>query len=324
LTPDRPPRARASGRARIDLVVNRRAKRYAREPRLLDQVRDCARGRAEVHVTASLEELDHVTRALAARGTDLVLLAGGDGSLMAGATALADAFAPDPPPPLAPVPGGTAGTVARNWGLGGDPVRALARLLGPRRIERRPSLHVEVDGGGVPLRRVGFIAGTGLVASFFALYYERGAPGYGGSALLVARIFAESFWGGPLARRVLEPLPCALEVDGERLAPEAWSLVCAAVVRDLGIHMLVTHRGGEDPARPHLVATPLCPRRLGPRAPRVLAGRPIGGAGSVDRLVERFVVRFAPRGAFVLDGEIIDAQAFSVCAGPELRVALPA
>lgn len=309
----------------IDLIVNPRARLYQRDPSLLERVSAAARGSAELHVTESLAELEQTARRIAERGSDLILISGGDGTLMATVSALHAAYGARPLPPLTPIPGGTAGTVARNWKLYGDPERCVRRmLLGPTRVATRPSLALRIhDAGSAPLERVGFIFGTGLVAKFFQLYYERGAPGYAGSALLVSQIFAESFVGGPMARRVLEPLPCRLEVDGWCAEPAAWSLICSAVVRNLGIHMLVTHRGGEDVTRPHLVATPMSPRQLGPRAFHVLRGKPLGGPHHVDRLARSFTVRFDDSGPFVLDGELMQASAIEVRAGPRLRVMEP-
>ncbi len=317
---------------RIDVIVNTTARRNATQPRLVERLRRACAGAGEVHDTASLAALEVTTKAIAARGSDLVVLSGGDGTFMAGVTALARAFGEDRLPGLSLLPGGTVATVARNWGLVGDPVTLLERLLRDRdhlRLTPRPTLRVvgETAGAGVDDRagveeRLGFIFGTGLVASFFDVYYARGARGYAGAARIVGRIFAESFWGGPLARRVLDPLPCTIEVEGQRLAPEAWSLVCAAVVRDLGIHMLVTYRAGEDPARVHLVASPLASRQLGPRAPLVLAGRRIGGRDHFDDLVREFVVRFPGEGGpYVLDGDILRAGAVRVGPGPVIRVA---
>ena len=93
-----------------------------------------------LHVTASLDELDDVVADIARRGSDLVLLSGGDGTLMAGASALYRHFGQDLPA-LAPIPGGTAGTIARNWGLDGDTRERLRRMLeGPRRHVERASL----------------------------------------------------------------------------------------------------------------------------------------------------------------------------------------
>jgi diacylglycerol kinase family enzyme len=308
---------------RIDVIVNATARRYAARPGLLDRVRRVCAGSAQIHPTRSLADLAEVTATLAARGTDLVLVSGGDGTFMAGVTALARAFGEDRLPRLGLVPGGTVATVARNWGAAGDPEDVLARLLrapAALRAVPRPTLRVRATRAGADEERLGFIFGTGLVASFFDVYYADGARGYGGAARIVARIFAESFWGGPLARRVLDPMPCTIEVEGRRLDPEAWSLVCAAVVRDLGIHMLVTHRAGEDHARPHLVASPLSSRALGPRAPLVLAGRSIGGPGHFDDLVRDFTVRFPGEGAYVLDGDMLRAGAVRVGAGPTLQV----
>lgn len=306
----------------IDLVINRTARRYARRPALLDDVHAIAKGACQVHVSTSLTELDDICAELGARGSDLVLFSGGDGTLMAGASALVRHFAQ--PPALAPIPAGTACTVARNWGLYGETRTCLRRMLnGPRRLIARPSLAVTSTEDGIRCPRIGFIVGSGLVAKFFSIYEERGAPGYLGAAMLVARIFAESLVGGPMARRVLEPLSCTLVVNGRELLPPAWSLICSAVVPNLGIHMLLTHRAGEDPLRPHLVATPMPPGKLGPRAPWVLAGQSIGGPDLVDELVDGFELRFAGHGPWVLDGELLQASQVSVRAGPLLTVATP-
>ena len=309
---------------RIDVIVNTTARRNATEPRVVEHMRRVCEGVATVHGTASLVALEEAARTLAARGSDLVILSGGDGTFMAGVTALARAFGEERLPALSLLPGGTVATVARNWGMGGDPLARLSRLLRDRerlRFVMRPTLRVVASTAGAREERLGFIFGTGLVASFFDVYYARGAGGYAGAARIVARVFAESFWGGPLARRILTPLPCTIEVEGRRLAPEAWSLVCAAVVRDLGIHMQVTYRAGEDLGRPHLVASPLSSRRLGPRAPLVLAGRRIGGRGHFDDLVRNFVVRFpGGDGPYVLDGDILHADEVQVSAGPPIRL----
>ena len=312
---------------RIDVIVNTTARRNATQPALVGRLRRACEGAAAVHDTGSLAALEATARAIADRGSDLVVLSGGDGTFMAGVTALARAFGEDRLPGVTLLPGGTVATVARNWGLRGDPVALMEGLLRDRDrfdVTPRPTLRVTGEAEGGAEERLGFIFGTGLVASFFDVYYARGAGGYGGAARIVARVFAESFWGGPLARRVLDPLPCTIEVEGRRLAPEAWSLVCAAVVRDLGIHMRVTYRAGEDPARPHLVASPLSSGQLGPRAPLVLAGCRIGGRDHFDDLVRDFVVRFpGGSGPYVLDGDILRAGAVRVGAGPVIRVFAP-
>lgn len=305
----------------MDVIINTAARRFRTEPGLLEDLRGVARDSARFYLTESLADLDRVAHDLATRGSDLVVLAGGDGTFMSGVTALTRAFGGQNLPKVALFPGGTVATVARNFGMRGSPQELFARLLaGPDSLVfcDRPTLRVVGDDGP---ERVGFIFGTGLVASFFDVYYAAGGQGYAGAARIVARVFAESFIGGAYAKRVLSPLPCTLEVEGERLAPEAWSLIVAAVVPDLGIHMRVTYRAGEDPERPHLVASCLGPSSLGPRMPLVLAGKRIGGAGHVDQLARSFAVHFGDRpGPYVLDGEILHAQTVRVSAGPVVKI----
>jgi diacylglycerol kinase (ATP) len=332
---------------RIDVIVNTTARRYERDPSLVSELRAASAGRAVFHATRDLDELAAVCELAAGAGSDLVVLTGGDGSLMAGATALARAFA-GRLPNIGFLPAGTAAIIAKNWGLAGDPVVLLRRILAGGRalpILRRPTLRVRAETAQGAEERIGFIFGSGLIAKFFDEYYADGARGNAGAASIVARIFAGSFIGGSLARRVLDPLPCTIEVDGRTLRPAAFSLVCAAVVRDLGLHMLVTHRAGEDPDRPHLVVSALPSRRLGWRMPLVLAGKSIGGEDAFDGLVRQFVVRFpsSPRGSveggtrpseegtplgaadgpYVLDGDILRASSVRVSAGPVLSVVKP-
>ena len=146
-------------------------------------------------------------------------------------------------------------------------------------VALRPTIRVTDDRGG---ERVGFIFGAGLVARFFDEYYAASHQGYAGAAAIVARVFAGSLVASELARRVLEPVAATLTVDGVEASARAFSLVLASVVRDVGLHIRVTPRGGETMGAFHAVASPLGPRALGPQMPRVLAGRKLLGRDHVD------------------------------------------
>jgi diacylglycerol kinase (ATP) len=304
--------------AKVDVIVNRCAHHLVGDRGTRGSLVRAARGRATVHETRSLEELAQVARALAARGTDAVILAGGDGSYMAGTTALVRAFG-GALPRIGFAPGGTVSTVARNWGFRGREAAYAARIVlsaadGSARVTRRPTLRVRDDTGG---DRVGFIFGAGLVASFFDAYYSGGRLGYGAAAAIVARVFAGSFYGGALASKVLARTPAALVVDGDPVSPRAFSLVAASVVRDLGLHMWVLYRAAEREDRFHLVASPLAAGALGPQLPRVLLGRRLRGDGHVDVLAEDAELAFerAP-GSYVLDGDVFSTSRVRVSAGP--------
>jgi diacylglycerol kinase family enzyme len=306
--------------AQVDVIVNRCAHHLVGDTRTRWSLLRAARGRATVHETRSLEELGSVARALAERGTDAVILAGGDGSYMAGTTALVAAFGGSLPR-VAFAPGGTVSTVARNWGFRGREASYATRIVraiadGTARLTRRPTLRVRDAEGG---DRVGFIFGAGLVASFFDAYYSGGAVGYGAAASIVARVFAGSFYGGSLASRVLARTPAALAVDGQTVAPRAFSLVAASVVRDLGLHMRVLYRAGERADRFHLVASPLPARALGPQLPRVLLGRRLQGEGHVDVLAAEAELTFERGpGSYVLDGDVFSTSRVRVSTGPML------
>jgi len=308
----------------LDLVLNRRARNLTEggpiRRALLAAARDVG---ARVHETWTLVELDAAARAIAAAGTEGVVLAGGDGGHMAGVTALVRAFGDRPLPAIALAPGGTVGTVARDWrrgrGFGADAAREIVhRAASGATRTRRPTLRVTDDRGG---ERVGFIFGAGLVAGFFREYDAGAEQGYAAAARIAARVFAGSFFGAPLARRVLDPVAARLSVDGVESSARAFGLVLASVVRDVGLHLLVTPRAGESVGAFHAVASPLGPRALGPQLPRVLVGRPLRGEGHVDVPAARsLVLRFEADGAYVLDGDLLHAREVAVAAGPGIEV----
>lgn len=333
--------AGASG-VSIVTIVNRRAHRLegtGGSRSLLDVLR-ARRPGVRVIETHSMADLDAAAEELARAVPDAVVLAGGDGSYMAGVTALVRSFAAagrseDALPPIALAPGGTVSTVARNWGFRGGGLfsrgeekaaRYASRLLDAisqrrARSTPRPTLRVADDRA----TRVGFIVGAGLVSRFFEVYDAEGARGYRGAASIVARVFAGSFARGALADRVLTPVPCTIDVDGVRAPFDRTSLVCASVVRDLGIGIHLLYRAAEEHERFHVVATPLGPSKLGPQLPLVLAGRPLLGAANVDALARSLDLDFrggerGGDGAYVLDGELLRAQRVRVAPGPVLHV----
>lgn len=300
-------------------IVNRNAGRFRRDPGLEERVRRAA-SRGTVFATATKEELDSAARAALELGASPVVLCGGDGTYLAGVTALSRAAGGAPLPPIALGRAGTVSIVAKNWGAARDivaTVRAVAEQPAALRYTPRPTLSVESDG----VTRVGFTFGTGLVANFFD-EYDKASPGGLSSALaIVVRVFADSLRGGGYATKILGPLPCCVSVDGRTLAPSAWSLVLCSVLRDVGLHMLVTYRAGEDPTRPHLVASPLSPRALGPQWPLVALGKRLLGPDNFDDLVGSFRIDFPERGPYVLDGDTFHARAVTVSAGPRILVA---
>jgi diacylglycerol kinase (ATP) len=303
------------------LVVNLRTRRLAAGGPLLDTVRAAARDTCILHETRSLAELDAAVAEIAAARPDVVVLAGGDGSYMAGLTALMRAYGSQRLPRIALAPCGTVSTVVRNYGFSGPAAPYVARIVssaarGGARTTPAPTLRVTDEKG---VTRVGFIFGAGLVARFFERYEAAGARGYGGAARIVARIFASSFVGGATARHVLTPGPATLTLDGVTAPARAYSLILASTVRDVGLGMRVTPRAGEDPARVQVVASPLGPRALGPQMPLVLLGRRLRGRHHVDALARVTTVDFGAAPApFIVDGDLFEGTKLTLEAGPLL------
>ena len=279
--------------------------------------------RGQVFATHTLEELDEAVETAVVSGGPVVLC-GGDGTYLASVTALvrAAAVAGGPLPALVFAQGGTVSIAAKNWGRQAElesVVRQVVERPDALRFVSRPTIAVEDTNGA---RHVGFTFGTGLVANFFAEYEQRGAGGNRTAAKIALRVFLESFTGGAYAAKILSPLPCRITADGHTLDPGAFSLVVVSVLRDVGLHFLVTYRAGEDPARPHLVASPLSPRALGPQWFRVARGLPLQGAGNFDGLVDACLVDFpTENGPYILDGDSFHARGVTIQAGPMIRVA---
>ncbi|HLK35587.1 MAG TPA: diacylglycerol kinase family protein [Polyangiaceae bacterium] len=310
----------------VDLVVNGNAGRLKQEPRLALALADAARAEgARVHETRSREELEAAAHAIAERGTQGVLLAGGDGSVGAGLTALSHAYAVAKRaalPPFALVPAGTVCTIARNFGVRGDPVactRRASRALadGTASLRRSSTLLVADDRGG---ERVAVIFAAGLAVRFFELYDAAPRPGVGAAASIALRLFAGSLVGSAEARRVIDPTPGELEIDGRLEVAKAWSLVLASTVPDVAPHLRAAYRAGEGRGF-HVVASGLPARALGPQLWRVFRGKPLVGEPRVDTLAERISLAFMGEGAYVLDGDRFAARKVRVAVGPAVSIA---
>lgn len=117
----------------------------------------------ELLTTQNAGHAGHMARELRTRSMDVLAVCGGDGTVNEVASSL-----PDPPFPIAILPGGTANVLARELRLPLDPVRSLEIAL--QKKIRRVDLG-SVEGNGC--RRFVFVAGVGFDA--FAVHEARSA-----------------------------------------------------------------------------------------------------------------------------------------------------
>ena len=326
----------------ILVVINCNARAFRGSESQIDRCTELAASLGHaVAATRRPADLDRALQQALAEGTERIAFCGGDSTFSLGITACERIWQQrqQPMPTFGLVPAGTVATIPHSLGVAGrgTPLQQLASVLRASQFVEVPTLRVTLQNQGRETRQLAFIVGSGLVAHFFSLYDPEASSrqqdwqpssgkGLWYSAYVIARVFAESLWGGPFAKKVLDPLACDVSVDGRKLPWAASSLVAVSVVRDLGLGMRVTYRAGEDPFRPHVVVSSLPPSQLGPQLGAVLAGRTICADPRLhfDNLAGTLDLRFdhaQTRGCnVVIDGDPRHADHVSVVAGPRVRV----
>lgn len=241
-------------------------------------------------------------------GAEAIVIDGGDGAVQAAVSALPEAWAPAPPPPVAILPNGATNLVARRLGglRGARGLAALARedaAQVARRAREAPLLRLELGRGAGPLR--GFIAGWGVYAEATRIAREE-IPGAGGRRVLAAAGAAlRRSLRGPEAARLREGVRADLRLDGAPApaGPRFLGLVTTLPGR-LMLGLEPFWGDGAGALRWLDVEAP--PARLAWAAPRAAFGRPAGwmaAAGYRSGRAERLELRLAT--PLILDGEEI-------------------
>jgi diacylglycerol kinase family enzyme len=251
---------------------------------------------------------------------DVLVIAGGDGTLMQVLSGLRRAYDAMPMPLLVLLPFGTVNTTVERWVGTVDPWWLLKQFLAGRGETRcRETLHVELDG--VP--HVAATLGTGLISHFFHEYGRAESRGLVRAGEIFAKVFFGSMVGSAFANRILAPVPGGLSIDGRATSFEAFTLLVCSVHKNVGLGLRPTYRAATMPGRIHLVATDLAARHLGPQAWRVFCARGLVAPRLVDEMVERFSLHFDAETSVILDGERLLARRAHARAGEDLLVWSP-
>jgi diacylglycerol kinase family enzyme len=238
---------------KLGVIANARAGRLRRYPSTIRRLRAAA-GADAVFVTGSGDELLEALDALRERGTDLLVIVGGDGSVTGTLTPLLRAWPPAPLPAIALTRGGTVNTIARSLGSPGPPERAVRLLLrsGERTVRRRALVEARAKDGE-PHHGMIFVNGGG--ERWLEIYHEESSRGVPGALAVIARIAASVLTGGELARRVFAPFRAKLVVDGEAQPEQNYTLMAAAGIPEIGLGFAPFRTAGSDPDHIHFTAT---------------------------------------------------------------------
>lgn len=304
----------------IGIVTNPKALGITHDPALPDRLQSLVGAGGRVVATHTLADLERELRGFRDAGARMVGICGGDGTNLAVLTAATRVWDGAPMPPFAILRGGTANTVAKNFGLRGRPEVVLQRLLaGMRDGTARTIEHdvVRVNGD------TGFMFGALMSARFMDAYYGGPMTGMPWAAVLTARVMGSTLFGGPFARDLFAPADADVVVDGERAPFRAFTLIVAATIPNVGLGIRVAWRARAEAGRFHFVGTGLSAARLVAQAPRVFGGRPLRGATHLDTLARSVQISFAETQTYVLDGDLYRTREVAIEAGRRVRLTLP-
>lgn len=299
------------------MIANARAGRLRRYPRTIRRLRAAA-GEDAVFATRSLDELHEALVALRDRGTDLLVIVGGDGSVTGTLTPLLRIWPPAALPAIALTRGGTVNTIARSLGSPGSPERVVRRLLrGSPHTVRRRALVEACAAGGDPHHGMIFVNGGG--ERFLEIYHHESRRGVSGALAVIARISASVAIGGELARRVFAPFRAELLIDGAAQPVGDYTLMAAAGIPDIGLGFAPFHTAGSDLEHIHLAATDADAAAILRELPSLRIGRERPGSPLRHFAVREARILAKEPVPWSLDAESFPAaRALRLAAGPAL------
>jgi diacylglycerol kinase family enzyme len=199
------------------LIFNPNAGRIRRNPDLIEAVKktlETAGHGVALHPTSGPGDATRLATRAVQEGADVVLAAGGDGTINEVVNGMVGSAIP-----LGALPAGTANVLGMETRMGGDPVKAALRLaeLEPVRI----ALGLVREIGGQPRRHFLLMAGAGVDARIIVILNPRMKKLFGKGAYWLA--------GGQSLFRRLEELDAQISAERRRC-----SFALASRVRNYG------------------------------------------------------------------------------------------
>jgi diacylglycerol kinase family enzyme len=275
-----------------------------------------------VRETPSLDALADVAAECRERDVTMVGVCGGDGTLARTITALVREYGTDSTlPAILPLRAGTMNTVARAMGCSAwQPERMLAEIVDEQR-RGAPLPLTEHQLICVNGRHYGFMVGAGVPVEFLRTYYDQPRRGARGAIRTLLQFSASALIGGPTIRRVFRPMPARLAVDGTRAPFDAYTVIYASTIEDIGLGFRPTYRAREQAGRFHVFAAEIGALAFIATLPAIWLARPTGSPQVHDTLASALRAELGEPTFYMIDGDIMEPTTqLDVRLGPVVRV----
>jgi diacylglycerol kinase family enzyme len=330
----------------LGVVVNPRARVCRVDPNFEAKLKYALGGYGPTVVAWDQGHVENTLRDWAARGIDLIGIVGGDGTNLYSLTAIIRAYGEGKTPRIAFLGGGTNDVTKRGFGFDGAPLDLLERVIGLARStptlktiacdvlrifspQWRESQWLESAAkmGSACLQSAtqprddlyAFFFGAGLVARFYQLYYESGAPSRLRAARIAGLFIGSVALGLPRGKEFLAPVPSTVTLDGETFAGPHRVFLAAKMDRVV-FGLRPTYRAREQIGRFHVLLANEPASTYAAQIPRLFQGRGFTGARHIDRLASRMEIHFESDAPYMADGELLRGRDITVTNGPVLDV----
>lgn len=287
----------------ISVVLNPRARKLRRNPRLTDTLRSVVGDLGDVALPHGEEALRTWATQFLERGGRRLAICGGDGTAHKVLTAIDQLGRPEDLEVML-LHGGTMNTIARSMGHRGKPADQLAAWVeelrgGPRltRVERAP---LRIEG------RTGFLFGIGIVPRFIEAYESGPEPSPGIAALTLTRAVASAFTGGDFAKRFFRGIDAHVEGDGIIWPTRSWRILTAGAVRNIGLDFKPFPGVATNPGHMHAFATASSPMGFAKDLIPLRLGKPARDPKAHDQVCRRLLLRADEPLRYNLDGDLYD------------------
>ncbi len=289
-----------------------------------EAIKEALGKKVKVYVTESREDIPKALKELREKGTTLLCISGGDGSIQHVISNYINMFGSESLPPIFPLPGGTMNMIAAEAGLKGNQVSLCEKLV--HNIQKGKELHIlkrgliKVTDPNVKHGIYSFTWLDGFLYKFIDWYY-RGGGGVGTALRLI-------LWAGVIIfispnHELFREVTSKIYIDGSKLPYESHILIAAGTISRLvfGFRVFVKEaKPGENFSFFYLRSPYL--KKAVFQLPRTLyMGLPSNRSRSVINDSAK-KVQIEKNAGYVIDGEIYKPDKYAditLEAGPGIR-----